>query len=261
MNKQNDIKDVTFLIPVRLDTIERLENLMMAVEYLSMHFNTNFQLLEADGYNNNLLVQLLPKHVHISFVEDYDPVFHRTHYINRMVQNCSTPFMAIWDTDVIVPAEQVTESVLWLRKGKADFVRPYENKFLNTSMILRELYFRTKDIRVLQNNQGKMKPLYPPQPVGGGFFADRERYMEAGMENEKFYGWGIEDGERVNRWRILGYNYRNTQGVMYHLSHPRGKNSQFHSLQEIDIKNGELFKIASMSRDELRKEIAGWKNG
>jgi hypothetical protein len=258
MNKPIDLTDVTFLIPVKLDFIQRIENLMMAIEYLAIYFDTNIHILEADGYNNNLLARLLPKNVKITFIEDYDPIFHRTHYINQMLSNCSTPWVAVWDTDVIVPFQQIKESVEWLRKGQADFVRPYENKFLDTSPIIRELYFKTRDIRMLQNNHAKMKPLYPLNPVGGGFFANLEKYREAGQENERFYGWGIEDGERVNRWMILGYNYRNTSGVMYHLSHPRGKNSQFHNLQEVDIKNGELFKITSMSKKELTEEIGGW---
>jgi len=260
MSNPIDLKDVTFLIPIRLDGIQRIENLLMVIEHLSFHFNTNISVLEADGYNNVLLAQLLPKYVQISFVEDYDPVFHRTHYINRMVEHCTTPLVAVWDADVIVPAQQIEESVHWLRKGEADFVRPYADKFLDTSEIIRELYFRTRDIRSLQNHHGKMKPLYVPFPVGGGFFAQLEKYKESGLENEKFYGWGIEDGERVNRWMILGYSYKNTAGVMYHLSHPRGKNSQFHHPQQLEIKNGALFQIASMSKSELKEEIGGWNS-
>ncbi|HLW20149.1 MAG TPA: galactosyltransferase-related protein [Cyclobacteriaceae bacterium] len=258
MNKLLDLKDVTFLIPIRVDGIQRIENLLMSIEHLSLHFKTNIHILEADKYNNYLLKRLVPDNVEVCFIEDYDPIFHRTYYINRMVEHCSTPLVAVWDADVIVSAKQVEEAVDWVRKGQADFVRPYDNKFLDTSMIIRELYLRTRDIRSLHNNHGKMKPLYSPNPVGGGFIANLEKYRESGLENEKFYGWGIEDGERVNRWTILGYAYRNTEGVLYHLSHPRGINSQFHNPQELDIKNGELFRIASMSQRELTEEIDSW---
>ena len=41
--------------------------------------------------------------------------------------------------------------------------------------------------------------------VGGAFLVNRVSYMEAGMENERFYGWGPEDVERVVRWDTLGY--------------------------------------------------------
>lgn len=259
MANRLDLKDVTFLIPVRLDSIPRIENLLMAIEHLTAHFDTNINVLEADGYCNGFLMQLIPDLVNYTFFEDYDPVFHRTHYINRMVEQCTGPFIAVWDSDVITPPDQIVEAINWLRDGVADFVRPYDKKFLDTSLIIRELYFKTREIQTLQNHEGKMTLLYPPYPVGGGFFANLERYKESGLENERFYGWGIEDGERVNRWNILGYNYKNTSGVMYHLSHPRGKNSQFHHPDQMDVKNAELYRITSMSKKELTDEIVGWK--
>lgn len=259
MAKPQPLKDLTFLIPVRLDSLHRIENLQMAIEHLLSHFYTHIHVLEAGEYNNGMLTKLLPTEVKYYFAEDYDPIFHRTYHINRMVERCATPFVAIWDSDVITPPDQITEAIDRLRSGEADFVRPYDKQFLDTSMIIRELYFKTRDIHSLQKHKGKMTPLYPPCPVGGGFLADRKKYKESGIENEKFYGWGIEDGERVNRWNILGYNYHYTSGIMYHLSHPRGKNSQFHHPEQMDVKNAELYRIASMSNGELRDEIAGWK--
>lgn len=36
--------------------------------------------------------------------------------------------------------------------------------------------------------------------VGGAIFVQTNKYLQAGMENEDFYGWGLEDGERHYRW-------------------------------------------------------------
>lgn len=252
------LKDLTFLIPLRLDSVHRIENLQMTIEHLLTHFDTNIHVHETGAYNNGVLMKLLPTSIKYHFVEDYDPIFHRTYYINRMIERCKTPLVAVWDSDVITPPNQTTEAVEWLRTGEADFVRPYDQQFLDTSLIIRELYFKTRDISWLHKHSAKMTPLYPPYPVGGGFLANLEKYKESGLENEKFYGWGVEDGERVNRWNILGYKYKNTAGIMYHLSHPRGQNSQFHCPQEMDVKNAELYRIASMSKQELQQEVAEW---
>ncbi len=35
--------------------------------------------------------------------------------------------------------------------------------------------------------------------------------LEAGMENEHFYGWGPEDMERAMRWNTLGYRINGTK--------------------------------------------------
>ena len=253
------LEDVTFLFPVRLDSLIRLENLLLVTEHLLKHFSTNIYVLEADRHDNGLLGRLLAPSVKHFFVEDYDPVFYRTHYINALTKKCATPFVAVWDSDVIVDPSQIIEAVRYLRDQSAEFVRPYNDLFLDTTMIIRSLYVKTRDLDRLHRQHGKMTPLYAPNPVGGGFFATLEKYIESGSENENFYGWGIEDGERVNRWKVLGYSYRNTSGVMYHLSHPRGVNSQFHSLDQMDIKNAELYRIVSMSQEELKQEIATWK--
>ena len=54
--------------------------------------------------------------------------------------------------------------------------------------------------------------------VGGAVFAQTEKYLQAGMENEDFYGWGLEG--RINYDRLFGkhrvgalflYNQRNYQ--------------------------------------------------
>ena len=34
--KRIDIKDITFLIPIRLDSIVRLENLILSIDYLDL---------------------------------------------------------------------------------------------------------------------------------------------------------------------------------------------------------------------------------
>ena len=260
MKQRADIKDVTFLFPLRVDTVQRIENLQMVIAFINQYFDSHIQILEADKYNNSFLQNLLPKNVKIKFVEDFDPIFYRTHYINQLVNNVRTEIAAVWDSDVLIPKEQILEAVNLIRHKRADFVAPYQGKFLDTSEIVRELYFKTRDINVLKENEMKMKELYAPDPVGGGFFANRKAYLASGLENEFFYGWGREDGERVNRWETLGYKFERVEGYLYHLSHSRGINSQFHSKKQEEIKQAELKRLALMSENELRKEISMWGN-
>ena len=140
-----------------------------------------------------------------------------------------TQFISIWDRDVIIPIEQIVQSVDLLRKGKADLLHPYEKKFLDTSIILRKLFIQEEKLEVLENNISKMKELYLPEPVGGVFLANRKSYIKAGFENEEFYGWGLEDGERFYRWGKLGYKIQRIPGPLFHLTHGRGINSTFHN--------------------------------
>lgn len=254
-----DLKDVTFIIPLRIDTVNRLENTLVIVDFLLGNFKTRIKILEASTRDAGLLQKLLPKEVDYRFVEDRDAIFHRTKYINILARTCESPYISIWDTDVILPIGQIEETMNLLRNGKADFVTPFQDKFLDSSDILRDLYIKSRDIGLLEKHQGKMKGLYNPNPIGGVFFAHRQSYKDSGMENEKFYGWGREDGERVNRWKILGYRHRHVDGPLFHLSHERGVNSSYHSPQQNDLKRAELQRSLVMSKSELKEEIESWR--
>jgi hypothetical protein len=161
-----DLKDVTFLIPLRLDSIERIENLQLVVHFLTRHFDTHIHIVEAAKFNNEILRKILPEEVQIKFMEDFDPVFHRTYYINIMAQGAFTPYCAIWDADVITDCAQLHESVQILRAGHADFVYPYTDLFLDVPEIIKEHYREAVDMSILVNNMGKMEKLYHPVPVG-----------------------------------------------------------------------------------------------
>lgn len=258
MYKKLDLTDVTFLTLIRLDSIDRLENIIAITEFIVKSFETNILLLEVDKYDNRILKKALPKEVEISFIENHDPIFHRTHYLNKVVKMASTPIISLWDSDVLVDKKQIEDAVKLIRKKKADIVLPYNRKFLDTSMIIRNLYLKTQNLDVLRNNRRKMRELYAPDPVGGALFANKKAYINAGMENESFYGWGNHDGERINRWEILGYEIKRIDGPIYHLTHERGNNSIFHSTRQKEVKRVELQRLALMSKTEMIQEIKNW---
>jgi predicted glycosyltransferase involved in capsule biosynthesis len=95
----------------------------------------------------------------------------------------------------------------------------------------------------LEQNVKKMKEMYPPNPLGGAFLANLKAYKESGLENENFYGWGLEDGERYYRWENLGYKIQRVPGPLFHLSHGRGINSTFHNGDQQLLKRKEIIGI------------------
>ena len=235
-----NLTDLTFLILVRLDSIVRLENTLEITQFLSSNFETNIWVSEYSSYNNGLLERILDKNIRYTFNEDHDPILYRTKYLNQMIEAVDKPLVAIWDTDVIVPIDQILMAVELLRNGEADFVYPYESHFFDTTPILRKLYLQYKEIEILEQNKKKMKEMYSPNPVGGAFLADLNAYKESGLENESFYGWGLEDGERYSRWMNMGYRIQRVTGPLFHLSHDRGINSGFHNDDQYLLKKREI---------------------
>jgi predicted glycosyltransferase involved in capsule biosynthesis len=252
MKAKYKLQDTTFIIPVRIDTVVRLENLILSTSYLLRNFVTNIIVLEAAEYENGLIDKML-KGITYSFVEDRDPVFYRTKYLNQMTKLSATPFVAVWDADVIVPEKQIIESVEKLRNGTVDMIYPFDGHFYDVSDPIRELYLRTGSINMLKSNTLKMELTYGDNSVGGAFIVNKKSYMETGMENERFYGWGPEDGERFCRWKVMGLKVEFNRGNLYHLSHPRGSNSTFRSAQQAKNTRTEFALTQQSSKEEIKK--------
>lgn len=249
--KKETLKDTSILIPVKIDTVSRLENLVCVVKFLRSYFEVKIEVLEAGPYKNLFIQNLLGESVNYTFVKDADPIFHRTKYINQMVLKSTSEYLAVWDSDVLCSPIQILKSLEILKKKEADYVYPYTGKFLDTSKIIREMYFSSFDFQILVKFADWMKEMYSPKPVGGAFFIRKDIYEYAGLENEEFYGWGVEDGERASRFSILGLKRGRVLGPLFHLTHDRGINSGFHSAIQNSIKRNQLFKVATMSKNEL----------
>ena len=143
------------MIPVRFDSIVRLENLILSVNYIWKYFHTNIVVLQASNYDNGFLKKLLAKKARCIFVEDYDNVFYRTKYLNYLATISDTPYVAVWDADIIIPKNQMIKSLIELENG-ADVVYPYDGHFYDTTSIIRELYIKHQHVKMLERNKQKM---------------------------------------------------------------------------------------------------------
>jgi hypothetical protein len=224
--QKTDLTDVTFLVPLRIDSSERKENADTLIKYTFQHFNTFFIVLEADA-TRKFYPEKEPEGFRHEFIEDTNEVFHRTKWINRLISMAKTPYVAVWDTDAIAPPEQVIEAAEKLRKGEAVMSFPYDGRFYSCDRVSCDLFKRLLDIEILIRRIPVMHLMHGFHSVGGAYLVNKERYINAGGENENFYGWGPEDAERVKRMEILNLPIYNSSGVLIHLWHPMGNNSWF----------------------------------
>jgi predicted glycosyltransferase involved in capsule biosynthesis len=233
-----------------------LENLNLILEFIKNNFKTNIIVLEADK-QEHVCSQLIDIKI---YVEDLDIVFHRTKYLNQMVRISTTPYLAIWDTDVILASDQIIEAVQILRDNKAQMVFPYDGNFYQVNHLIKNLYLQKRDISILVDNIWRLDLMHGSYFVGGAFIVNKTDYKNAGMENENFYGWGPEDTERVKRWEILEFIIKRTKGVLFHLAHPRRDNSWFADKKtEISLRK-ELLRICKMDQVALKTEVQNWQS-
>lgn len=239
--------ELTITIPLRIDSKERTENLNAVVDFFINRSLASIILLEADI--NQLYFPT--KHVRLSyhFIKDLNPLFHRTRYINQLLALAPTNIVGVWDTDVIVPLKQIHKGVKEVKEGIVlNF--PYDGRFIflneSQSVKLRKDVSNLKDLPIQ----------YIGRSIGGAFIVNRDKYGQAGGENENFDGWGPEDMERVKRMEILELPISRISGELYHLYHPRGRNSTCDDPERDKRYLKILLNICRMNKQELTNYIA-----
>lgn len=244
---------LTIGIPIRVDSKERKDNLSAVVKHLSA-LQCRIIVLEADARPNTDNIGCIDN-VDYVYAEDTNTVFHRTRYINRLLQMSQTEMVAIWDTDVLVDYCQILEALQKIRLG-ATIAYPYDGRFVMLSEELSAQMRGRLDFDYLRNL--RMKSFLGRKLCGGAYLVHKQRYLQCGGENERFTGWGPEDAERLHRVVILGHKACHIpSGELFHLYHPRGKNSNFFSEEDAVRLRKEFAKVCSMEKEELQNYITG----
>jgi len=252
------LSDVCFVIPIRVDSPERGRNLDLVLDFILHQFDSPILVLEADNERRYFPKYANNKFQHL-FVEDNQPVFHRTKYLNSLYEMVNLPIIAVWDTDVILPHRQIIDAAEQIRQGKTVMGLPFDGCAFCTTADLANRYQETMDLNLLEKEKLRLRTMYGKLSVGCAFLVDTEKYKRAGGENEYFFGWGPEDVERVKRIEILfDLPIFRSKGCLYHLWHPRSHNSWYISQQSEIISKQELLKICRMKKKELKQYIDSW---
>lgn len=252
MNMCSKISEcLTIGIPVRIDCEEREANLLAVIRHLAV-LRCRIIVLEADTQPHASSICDKEK-VDYHFMVDTKEVFHRTHYINLLLQMSQTEMVAIWDTDVLVDYVQIFGALQMIHQG-ATISYPYDGRFVMLSEQLSAQTRRKVDFEYLHNL--KMKSFLGRKLCGGAYLVHKQRYLQCGGENEHFTGWGPEDAERLRRVRILGHKVSHIpSGELFHLYHPRS-NSTYQSIEDAKCLREEFIRICCMSPDELNIYIS-----
>ena len=249
--------ELTIVIPVRMDSKEREENLRSILSYLISYTSATILIMEVDE-EQKFFLKNTDKRIKYYFKKDTDVIFHHTRYRNELLIRSETNIIAIWDADVFLTVSQLKAGIERVKKGVTMCI-PYDGRAFYLSPE-DSINARKNLYRYINNcEEESLIPLLGRPSVGGVFIINKQRYLQAGGENENIYGWGPEDAERVKRMEILEEPVERGSGPLFHLYHPRGINSTF-GYDERDRNNlKELIKVCKMNTEELRKYIQTWK--
>lgn len=206
--------NVSIVIPVRIESLEREANLRYVISYLIRMPFVHIDIIESDKKQ----YFQCPKHERIryKFILDNSLIFHRTYYLNILLRSAKYSIVGIWDTDIIASEMQIKEAIKFIKDGCV-LSFPYNGNVL---------FLDKEESALIRNSLVEVscklgKRLMGRPSMGGAFFVNREKYMAAGGENECFYGWGYEDTERIKRLEILDLPIARAKNPIFHLYHSR----------------------------------------
>ena len=249
-----NLEQTTFIIPLLIENQDRYSNANITLRYLNKHLKTNVIIYEVskDGVSRLDFLKELPNLNIQHSIQVCEESFHRTKYLNIMLDQVKTPVVVNYDIDVLLEPETyaLSQELILARTAKMLFPYGFGNFQKRIEQNCNKGYFlRTLDLSTID----KQFLIPAPSQFGHCFFIGTDLYRKVGGENENFISWGPEDKERPVRMETLGYgpSWISTSYV-YHLEHGRGVDSG--NLNPHLKHNEELFqKILKMNKPELQE--------
>jgi hypothetical protein len=256
---KTDLTKATFIIPIRIESQDRLRNVLTVTAFLLDNFDTNIIIKEVDSesvFEKNVLPHLkeyfddLSSLTHV-FEKSDDSTFHRQKILNEMIAMSDTEIVVNYDCDVILPLESYTSAYNGVLDKIYDIIYPYGQgeyqKQVTATDGLVSKFIRDKDFSLLDSSSN-----VHTSDFGWAQFFNRQVYIDGGMENENFVAYAPEDKERFYRFAMLGYNIGRVQDFVYHLEHARGQNSWITN-PHMEINDHEWIKVGNMNKEQIKE--------
>ncbi len=225
--------DLTFLIPTRIETEDRLRNIISSVSYLLRHIPAKVIVKEVSNHPTFKFraISEIRKYADTSnltylYEETEEPLFCKSKVLNDLIVAADTKVVANYDADCILPLESYHYAYNAINDNQADVVYPYGCGVYQWraeyNQDIYEEFVNRLDVSVLDENKTLSN-----STIGWTQFINRQKYIESYMMNENFISWGCEDDEFYYRMSVLGNRIGRIDSYVYHLEHSRTHNSWF----------------------------------
>lgn len=261
------LTDTTVIVPVRIDSPDRLRNLGIALCWINRCCKGQRTIVlehaEADEAGSTAR-EHGAEHVFLRS----EGCFHKTRVFNLGIALADRRFVLLYDCDVLVPVRALDEALGVLRRGEADYVYPYNGVMLEVACpepapesILDAAFLSAEGA-----HHGDAREAAPAgttvlngtveEPSTGGAVAcERRRLLLDGGFNENIMSYGCEDTELETRVTKLGARVQRVPGYnCFHLRHRRGADSHYNRLHAANF--AEWKKVEAMPAGDLSRYVA-----
>lgn len=237
--------DIDFLLPCRIESEDRLRNVITSVTYLLKKFpESNVLVKEVDSHSHfkHRALPTIKKYVDTSnlnhiFENSDEKFFHKTRILNDLLCESTNEIVYNYDVDVVIPAKSIIFSYDAIKKDHCDVIYPFGCGVFQWAVeysLERMEEFISKDFDLEYIRQFSQRQ---SSTIGWGQMLKRKVYIEGYMWNENFISWGAEDCEFYYRMNSLGYRVGRVNGDIYHFEHSRTFNSHYHNPKFMDNHN------------------------
>jgi hypothetical protein len=239
------MKDLTYILPTKIESEDRLKNIITSVTYLLKNFPEAKVIVKEVSERATFKFDAVPqikKYVNIDnlqyiFEESTDSLFHKTRILNDLILMSDTNIVCSHDVDVIYPVSSHQKAYQLIKEDQFDVIYPYGcgvyqyqvdypmevfNSFLSSEF----------DMNVIQNLCRTES-----STIGWTQFYNRAKVISGGLWNENFLSWGAEDCEFYFRFSSIGYRVGRVDDWIWHFEHGRTHNSHYHNPKFMDNHN------------------------
>lgn len=225
--------DLTFLIPTRIETEDRLRNIISSVSYLLRHIPAKVLVKEV-SHHPTFKFRAIPEikkyvdtfNLEYFFEESEEPLFCKSKVLNDLIVSSNTKVVANYDADCILPISSYYQAYEAIISDQADVIYPYGCGIYQWrakyNPDIYEEFVNTLDTSILDKRK-----ILSNSTIGWTQFVNRQKYIDSFMMNENFVSWGCEDDEFYYRMSVLGNRIGRVENYVYHLEHSRTHNSWF----------------------------------
>lgn len=221
-----DLSDVTFVVPLYVESEDRLRNLGIVLRFIARHFRTRVLVIEDTGKGAGGPAKDIASGLgfeHFAVAGNDSPYFHKTWMVNHGIEESTTPMVVVHDSDIVMDRLQYVLARDVIRDG-ANVAFPYNGTVIDVPAENFVTFSQSLDA-------GSFDPLAPGngypgiEAHGGAVFFSRHAIDMSGGFNETIVAWGLEDREMIERLEKLGMPTQRGDGPLFHLRHARTVNS------------------------------------
>ncbi len=244
--------DITFLIPVRIDSQSRYNNAKKSLEYLCHYAPYNIFIVE--NSEHSIIPEILKSidtnnaKIDYEFIKNSDELFHKTKLLNLMLSKATSEVVVNYDIDIILHSNAYKFCYDLIVNQNYDLVYPFAK-----GDYLLNIFGDHHD--KFKFDLSKIKPEYCELKIcqhGLCQFLNRKQYTKYGGMNENFISYGPEDWELGYRFSKFDLKVDWINTFIVHLDHSRGINSG--TLHSMAKSNYDLYEwIQTLKIKELKE--------